>query len=182
MRKLLLLLCLLYAGSVWAADGPVPSAPIYNPYSKSYFQLFDDNLRPGNWVAAKRRAEMKSFKGVRGRLAVVDSKETHDFIIRAFNLTQHKWGVWIGLRYWCVAHLLQWEQGRPYSPSDPSKFKIWHSRWSRNTENDCSFTESAKEGFVPVYYRTIGNITRWQAVGAAKYFDYYIVEFPTGKQ
>lgn len=128
------------------------------------------------------RAAAKSFKGVRGRLAVIDSVETHDFVLRTFDLTQRKYQVWIGLRYWCTAHLLQWEGHLPFSPSDPGQFKMWHSQWSRTDENACSFTKSSKLGFAPVYYRTIGNVTRWQAVGAAKYFSYYLVEFPTGKQ
>jgi hypothetical protein len=181
MRKVLLLLCLLYAGSVWAAEGPVASAPVYNPNSKSYFQLFSDNQHPGSWGGAKTRAEMKSFKGVRGRLAVIDSAETHDFVLRTFKLTQNKFQVWIGLRYWCIAHLLQWESGPAFSPTDPGHFKIWHTKWSRNSENDCSFAASKVAGFVPVYYVTIGNLTRWQAVGAAKNFEHYLVEYPTGK-
>ena len=175
------LLCVLFSSRGWAGEGPYPSTPIYNPSSKSYFQLFDDNKRPGNWEAARTRAEMKSFKGVKGRLAVVDSAETHDFIVRKFDLNDRKWSVWIGLRYWCKTHMLQWESGLPYSPSEPGRFKIWHGEWSRNSENDCRFTASQAKGFTPVYYRTIGSVTRWQAVGAAKYFGFYLVEFPTGK-
>jgi len=182
MRYALLLLCMVYTGALWAAEGPYPSAPIYNPSSKSYFQLFADNGNPGTWDTAKVRAEAKTFKGVRGRLAVIDSAETHAFVVRTFNLARDKLQVWIGLRYWCEAHLLQWESGRPYSPSDPGHFKIWHSQWSRNSANDCSFAKSRETGFVPVYYRTIGNLTRWQAVGAAKNFPHYLVEFPTGKE
>jgi len=144
--------------------------------------LFDDNRRPGTWDAAKIRAEEKSFKGVRGRLAVVDSAETHDFILRTFDLNERKWSVWIGLRYWCKSHMLQWEWGRPYSPTEPGRFKIWHSQWSRNSDNDCGFTMSQMKGYAPVYYRTIGSTTRWQAVGAAKYFGFYLVEFATGKE
>ena len=178
---MLFLFCLLYAGSVWAAEGPVPSAPVYNPSSKSYFQLFSDNLHPGGWEGARTRAGMKSFKGVRGRLAVIESAETHDFVVRVFNLTQNKFAVWIGLRYWCSAHLLQWVSGRPFSPSDPDHFKIWHTKWSRNSENDCSFAGSKTLGYAPVYYTTIGNVTRWQAVGASKAFSHYLVEYPTGK-
>jgi hypothetical protein len=176
------LLCLLYSGPLWAAEGPFPNSPVYNPASKSYFQLFGDNENPGTWDAARTRAGMKSFKGVRGRLAVIDSADTHSFVVRTFNLTQRKNTVWIGLRYWCSAHLLQWEVGRAFSPSDPDHFKMWHSQWSRSEESACGLSKSVKEGFAPVYYRTIGNITRWQAVGAAKYFSYYLVEFPTDKE
>jgi hypothetical protein len=177
------LFCLFYSSPIWAAEGPFPGTPVYNPASKSYFQLFTDNENPGNWEAAKSRAGMKSFKGVRGRLAVIESAKTHNFVVETFDLTRRQASVWIGLRYWCNAHLLQWEVGRAYSPSDPAHFKIWHTQWSRTDERSaCSFTQSSKLGFAPVYYRTIGGVTRWQAVGAAKYFAYYLVEFPTGKE
>jgi hypothetical protein len=176
------LFCLLSSGPLWAAEGPFPTNPVYNPHSKSYFQLFADNVSPGTWDAARTRAAMKSFKGVRGRLAVVDSAETHEFVLRTFDLRRRKAAVWIGLRYWCKARLLQWEAERPFSPSDPERFRMWHSQWSRTDEYACDFSNPAKVGFAPVYYRTIGNITRWQAAGATKLLGYYLVEFPTGKE
>lgn len=179
---LIWLFCLLFSTPLWAAEGPFPNIPVYNPDSKSYFQLFGDNENPGTWEAARQRAAMKTFKGVQGRLAVVDSAAIHNFVLRTFNLTQRKAAVWIGLRYWCAAHLLQWGTDRPFEPSDPDHFKMWHAQWSRSDESACGLTKSAKVGFAPVYYRTIGNITRWQAVGAAKYFSFYLVEFPTGQQ
>lgn len=176
------LFCLVIGGPVWAAEGPFPNVPVYNPGSKSYFQLFGDNENPGNWEAARTRAAMKTFKGVRGRLATIDSAETHKFVVRTFDLNERKNTVWIGLRYWCNSHLLQWEVGRAFSPSDPAHFGIWHTQWSRSDESACGLSKSTKLGFAPVYYRTIGNVTRWQAVGAAKYFSYYLVEFPTGAE
>jgi hypothetical protein len=179
---LICLFCVLYSTPLWAAEYPYPNSPVYNPHSKSYFQLFADNENPGNWEAARTRAGTKSFKGVRGRLAVINSAETHDFVLQTFQLTRRKVSVWIGLRYWCSARLLQWEADRPFSPSDPEHFKMWHSQWSRSDENACNFAKSVRAGFAPVYYRTIGNVTRWQAAGAAKYFSYYLVEFPIGEQ
>lgn len=173
------LFILFYSGSLLAAE-PLPLTPIYNPHSKSYFQLFDDNNNPGHWEAARSRASAKAYNGVRGRLAVIDSPETHEFVLRAFDLDQRGVAVWIGLRYWCNARLLQWEEHRPFSPSDPENFRIWHSQWSRSDENACTFSGSAKRGYAPVYYRTMHGLTRWQAVGASKYFSYYLVEFPTG--
>lgn len=187
MRLILIVLAVLWGSSVssvpiWAAEGPFPNVPVYNASSKSYFQLFADNENPGNWEAARARAAMKSYKGVRGRLAVVDTAQLHDFVLRTFDLTKRNTSVWIGLRYWCQPHLLQWETGRAFSPSDPGHFEIWHSKWSRSDESACGLSKSTKVGFAPVYYRTIGSVTRWQAVGAAKYFTYYLVEFPTGKE
>lgn len=176
------LLALLCISPLCAAEGPFPSAPVYDPSSKSYFQLFADNINPGTWEAAKTRAGSRSYKGVRGRLAVVGNYETHKFILRTFELTRREDAVWIGLRYWCSARLLQWEGNRPYSPSDPGHFKMWHSQWSRADDQACSDTRSGKLGFAPVSYRTIGSVTRWQAAGAAKFFNHYLVEYPTGEE
>jgi hypothetical protein len=176
------LLSLFCMGQLRAAEGPFPNVPVYNPDSHSYFQLFGDNENPGNWEAARIRAGQKSYKGIRGRLAVIDSAQIHDFVLRTFDLSSRKISTWIGLRYWCNARLLQWEEQRAFSPSDPGHFKIWHAQWSRSDESACTLSKSAKVGFAPVYYRTIGNVTRWQAVGAAKYFNYYLVEFPEKKE
>jgi hypothetical protein len=172
--------CLLYATPLVAADLPLPRTPIYNPASKSYFQLFDDNVYPGNWDAARMRAASKAYKGVRGRLAVIDSPETHEFVMETFKLNQRRAATWIGLRYWCSARLLQWEDGLPFEPTKPDAFRVWHADWTRSDEDACSMARSGKVGFAPIYYRTIGSLTRWQAVGAAKYFSHYLVEFPTG--
>ena len=152
-------------------------------HTKSYFQLFNDNLQPGTWEAAKSRAAAKIFKGVHGRLAVVDSMETHQFILKNFGLKWPNASVWIGLRYWCSVRMLQWEGGRPYSPSEMSHFRIWHNPWARPESGEgtdsCDMAVSRTKGFAPVYYRNIGGIVRWQAVGAAKFFPTYLVEFVT---
>lgn len=169
--------CLLVNGPLLAADPPLPRTPIYNPHSKSYFQLFDDNLHPGTWEAARVRALRKTFHDAPGRLAVVDSRETHDFLLRAFDLDQRSPSVWIGLRYWCSARLLQWEEGVPFSPSDPEPFKLWHAQWTYREAPACSTRASA---FAPVYYRTMGKLTRWQAVEGSRSLSHYLVEFPTG--
>src|SRR3546814_16491925 len=106
---------MLFGRPSLAADLPLPRTPIYDSHSQSYFQLFGDNVHPGNWEAARIRAAQKFYKGVQGRLAVVDSEETHAFLLRAFKLNRRHISVWIGLRYWCSARLLQWEDGLPRS-------------------------------------------------------------------
>lgn len=173
------IICLLASGPALADDPPLPQSPVYDPHSKSHFQLFDDNKSPGSWEAARARAVRKSYRDVPGRLAVVDSRETHEFLLRAFDLDQRSPSVWIGLRYWCTARLLQWEHGTPFSPSDPEPFRLWHAQWTHPQAPACS-TRAA--GFAPVYYRTIGGVTRWQAVEASRYLSHYLVEFPTGAE
>jgi hypothetical protein len=175
-----LIFCMIVLGAQQAAGfEPKQSKPFYNPASKSYFQLFDDNIHPGHWQAARERATQKVFKGVHGRLAVIDSQETHNFVMQHFGLTWRDASVWIGLRYWCSVRMLQWEGSRPFPPSEPGAFSLWHTPWSRLGDDACLSGESRKAGFSPVYYRNIAGVVRWQAVAAAKYFDLYLVEFVT---
>src|SRR3546814_4356217 len=77
----LIIICMLFGRPSLAADLPLPRTPIYDSHSQSYFQLFGDNVHPGNWEAARIRAAQKFYKGVQGRLAVVDSAETHAFLL-----------------------------------------------------------------------------------------------------
>jgi hypothetical protein len=177
---------MVWGEALWADQGS-QGAPVYNPTTRTYFQLFDDG-HSSTWAGARKRAAMKSFKGVRGRLAVIDSIETHNFVLKKLGLMQHDSSVWIGLRYWCSAHVLQWEGELPYSPSDAGRFRLWHNPWARAStgqggaagiESTCGMTASREQGFAPVYYRNIGGVVRWQATGAGKGFDSYLVEFVT---
>lgn len=162
-----------------AAAGTVGDPPIYNPASKSYFQLLTKPVtNSGVWTSIQKLALSNVFKGVRGRLAVVDSPETHEFIVQNFDLSRE---VWIGLRYWCDFRMLQWSDSRPYSPSDPGHFSAWHPQWYRNATTNCETWRSGEQAFMPVYYRPLGQMNaRWQASGPAKGFERYLVEYPTG--
>lgn len=174
---------LVVYGAFSVASRAETSGPrVYNPNTKSYFQLFSDSS--GNWETANKNAKTKIFKGVAGRLAHVEDKETHEFIVENLEIRNHKQPVWIGLRYWCSLKMLQWTSDRAYSPSDPGHFKIWHTDWSsggRGGASACTLTASTgRRGYTPVYYRTINGITRWQAIGAAKAYNGYLVEYVTG--
>lgn len=177
-------LSLVFCGLAAAAEvHAAPSAPIYNPASKSYFQLFDDNTHPSTWRGAFKRAQQKTYKGARGRLAEIHDLATHQFILENFDIRDQRVDVWIGLRYWCSVRLLQWGRERPFSPSEAGHFRIWHRPWERypNTPGGtCGRTGSKSAGYVPVYYRTANGATRWVATDAAKGFSYYLVEYPTG--
>jgi hypothetical protein len=178
---ILLLIFMLSSEPLWAVDGK-QSAAVYNPSTKSYFQLFDDNPPPGTWEAARASATSKTYKGVRGRLAVIGSMETHKFIMQNFGLKWREASVWIGLRYWCSVRMLQWEHELPYAPTDASRFRMWHSDWSRGEGETCGMDASKRKGYAGVYYRNIGGTVRWQAVGAGKGFVNYLVEYVTNGQ
>lgn len=180
------LLLLISCGLLWTAGAQArPSSVIYDPASGSYFQLFDDNTHPSTYPAAEKRAFSKFYKGVRGRLAEIHSRETHELITKSFeNMKDPHVDVWIGLRYWCNVRMLQWGRNRPYSPSEPDQFRLWHNPWERNPQlsgGSCGRSQSRVLGYAPVYYRFMNNSIRWQSSGAGKGFRYYLVEFPVGE-
>jgi len=151
--------------------------PIYNPASKSYFQLLKATGRLNNWLTVRGQAMAQTFNGVQGRLAVIDSAETHEFIMKSFNVSKP---IWVGLRYWCEFRMLEWYGQRPYSPSDPGHFQAWHSQWNRGNQL-CAHGSSGPNAFMGVYYQPVGKQSaRWQAARRGKGFGLLLVEFPTG--
>jgi hypothetical protein len=171
----LLLLC-LRTGAAWAASGP-GDAPVYNPATKSYFQMLKNT--GGTWPAAFDQARSLVFKGVLGRLAVIDSAETHEFVMRNFDVSDP---MWIGLRYWCEFRMLEWVGLRPFSPSDPDRFRAWHPQWQRG-EKVCAQNARGPGAYAVVYYQPVGGQSAlWQVVSNGKGFERLLVEYPTGSE
>lgn len=170
--------CCLESAPVWS-NSKAGDRPIYNPASKSYFQLVNGTGRHGNWPEARRQALTLSFRGVRGRLAVVDSAKTHEFVMRNFNVSKE---MWVGLRFWCQFRMLEWSGQRPYVPTDPGHFHVWHPQWSRGNL-DCPPGSKGPDAYMGVYYRPVGTQSaRWQAARIGKGFNLLLVEFPTGEE
>ena len=180
-------LCTLAIGPVLLLGllGPGESfgEPVYDPRSKSYFELRNDLAGNGSsWIQAKRVAESLRYKGERGRLAVVDSPQVHQFLVENFDLKEE---TWIGLRFWCKYRQLQWVNGKVHRRD---AFNHWDSRWYRYQGAAdpnlgwCRTAGTVAAGFMPVYYLPRKKGYRWQAVGADKGFRSYLVEYPTGSQ
>src|SRR3546814_15964029 len=119
--------------SDWSSD-VCSSDLVYNPASKSYFQMLATTGRHGNWPESLEQARAQMFRGVRGRLAVIDTAETHEFVMRNFDVSNP---TWIGLRYWCEFRMLEWVGLRPYSPSDPGRYQAWHRSEERRVGEEC---------------------------------------------
>ncbi len=175
-----MLIPLCMAGTTAFSAAKPGDPPIYNPASKSYFQLLTQTTRRKSWDFALGAALSRTFKGVRGRLAVIDRPETHQFILQTFDLSRE---VWIGLRYWCRYRMLEWGGLRPYSPNDPWRFNAWHPQWYRNAVTTCQSWLSKENAYMPVYYRPLGGRNaRWQASAPSKWFERFLVEYPTGEE
>lgn len=167
-------LCLA-GGAAMAAAGP-GDAPVYNPATKSYFQMLKTTSHHGNWPESLEEAQTQFYKGVRGRLAVINTPEVHEFVMRNFDVSRE---MWIGLRYWCEFRLLEWVGLRPFSPGDTDRFQAWHPQWSRGNQF-CPPNATGPGAFLAVYYQPISNnAALWQAVRTGKGFGRMLVEYPT---
>lgn len=151
---------------------PVAIKPIYNPSTKSYFELRVDLPKPSTWEMAVRYARTKQFKGVRGQLAEIKSIQTHSFLQANFDVREE---AWIGLRYFCAFRKLVWADG---TEQPRSKFKMWARRWHR-TEIRCGKNQIQ---YMPIYYQKSDQGFKWQASGPSKHFVSYFVEYPTGSE
>ena len=162
----------------------VYNKPMYNPETKSYFENFSatggiyDLEHRYNWNAAKRIAASRVFKGVRGRLAIVKTKETNDFIIK--NLKPED-GTWIGLQYRCDLQTLRWVNGDFWPLTG---YAYWNTPWNaagttwKTTERSQCLSSAQWMG---VHYWGRENGHHWNANGPGKEFWLMIVEYPTGK-
>src|SRR5689334_8578707 len=85
--------------------------PVYDPATKSYFELLKVAEAAGlkthelNWAEAQAYAARLSFKGATGRLAIVKHAETHALILKELRPSEY---TWIGLRYFCDKRKLEW--------------------------------------------------------------------------
>ena len=151
--------------------------PVYDPDSKSYFELRNDNA-DGVWPKARQLAESKIYKGIQGRLAVVKSVRTHNFLRKNFKLENF---TWIGLRYWCKFRKLQWVTGEIHKAGE---FSPWAMKWFRTATTVCGTGTATGDGaFMPVYYSPADSDRgfTWQASGPGKGFEFYLVEYPTAQ-
>ncbi len=157
-----------------AAPNQVIGVPVYDPGSKRYFALMHIDSGPysGVWDNVAQAARRQSYKGVRGRLAIVDSIDVHEFLLRTFRPSHYQY-IWIGLRYLCRAKKLEWSDGRIFQPGS---FQAWDRTWKQDIYF-CAETNDPND-WGPVAY---SPQFRWIAKGRHKGYDWYFVEFPTGK-
>jgi hypothetical protein len=181
--KILLVAGLLCIATSAHAQGPVYGKPMYDPASKSYFELVKvpRELAPGTYVPslpfdkAMVAASGRSFKGTKGRLAVIKSYETHMFIMEHFRPNEE---AWIGLRYFCKTRQLRWVSGDLLAQG---QFNAWHSQWDQAQNASC-VRGTGEADWMPVAYAPVAQGFRWIAKGAKKLYVAFLVEYPTGKE
>jgi hypothetical protein len=188
------LLTSLAAASAFADPGI--SKPVYDPASKSYFEMVDvdtPKYSPYNtletpWEGAVKLAQERTFKGARGRLAVVKNAETHQFLLRTFQPHRE---VWIGMRFWCGVNQVQFVDGTMLAKGT---FAAWDTPWDQSgikpeyeptkTIGGCEkYYEPGSNHpptFMPIAYSPTQRGFRWIAKEHHKLYLSYLVEYPTG--
>jgi hypothetical protein len=184
MKFLTCLLAVLLFSATGYAQGPSFNKPVYDPASKSYFELVPvTQAQAGaakigmvpetSWDKAVAFAAGRAYKSTKGRLAVVKSQETHEFLMQ--NL-RPAYPAFIGLRYYCKERRLEWVTGETHPANG---FKAWDQHWDQGDGKICL---GATNGpwWMGVAYTSVGNGFRWVARGYMKHWTAYIVEYPTG--
>ena len=162
---------------------PVYNKKVYFPGTGNYYELVEGPRvfgRPAmRWSAARTAARQRTYKGVRGRLAVVKDPRLHAFL---FEQLRPAGIIWIGLRYWCGVNRAQWVTGEFH---ERGEFAPWHHVWNRagafNSSGRVQYCRQTSP-YWPVHYWGIAHGFRWNANGHDKAGTAYLVEYPTGKK
>jgi len=165
-------------------DGSLFNQPVYNPATRSYFELVKvtgPGYRPDlNWQSARAAARKRFWRGVRGHLAIVKSRQVHDFLRITFRSDTI---AWIGLRYMCAFNTLLWVNGDIHKRSG---FSYWAPVWNRYVPRSSGTGQPVcprgGRGYWPVQYYPVSEGFRWSASGVEKKFTAYFVEYNTGKR
>jgi len=180
----------------WSAGKPsqgLYNKKVYNAETKSYFELYSsdasdpkwkDNVRDFGhikWQQANELVRKRWFKGVRGRLAVVKSRQTHEFLKKNF---RPNGPAWIGLRYWCRFRKLQWVTGEIHKLN---AFQAWGPVWNiagaaPHKNKGIAGCSAAKRDFLPVHYWRMQDGFFWNANARLKEWNQVFIEYPTGKE
>ena len=188
MRAAALFILFMSFAAGTASAKTLYSTIVYDEKSGSYFELIragpNDSLRgPNNraisWENARKKASARVYKGVRGRLAVVKSREVNDFLAKTFD-PEHE--AWIGLRYMCHERVLQWVTGDLHPRSAYSR---WARPWNRvgSTVGQYKVPTCNKTfRYWPVHYWSRRRGFRWNAHGQFKEMRSYFVEYPLAKK
>ena len=146
-----------------------------DPHSKNYFRL--ERIPRGNYMNALRHARSKAFKGVRGRLAVIRSRETQEFIVRTLRPPDE---TWIGLRMTCSPRKLVWVNGELFDKR--KHYANWGRRWHYNDRYIPCPGGGVGSQFAGIALVRERNVVRWYAIAPAHFTRSLLIEFPTDRR
>lgn len=181
MRTSTAIAAFLLAGVAWSGaiavekpaynpDRAVEQGPFLDPRTGSYFELRINRVNHGYWGYAKKQASSRSYKGRRGRLAVIKDAETLEFLREHFRVNRP---TWIGLMFYCKYRKLMWVTGEIQPLHVPG---LWAPRWYRNPQIRCT-TERISSMPVFLTPEEHGPVFL-QASGPSKSFHSFMIEYP----
>ena len=169
---------LLFFAPQWqpgaVARAEPPGKVVYDPSSGSYFEIIRNRKPPplNSWKYARADVEKRVYKGIRGRLAVIKTLATHEFLKKHLGIP---FEAWIGLRYHCSSGKLIWVNGELLRRG--VDFEKWHSRLYYEGKNYCKV--GVVTHLVVFYTRMVGLHTYWMVSGPVHVLAGSIVEYPT---
>jgi len=184
MRKIGVLLMLAILATAFEASAAAQYGKVlYYAPSGRYFELVkvtkadapDRYIPDYTWLQADQAARQRVYKGIKGRLAAVDTQEVHTFILE--NLQPDQW-TFIGLRYFCKVRKLLWTNGKSL---ERGQFQAWHPQWDQSAGAGC-VNGGGEADWMSVAYTPANDGFRWVAKGAKKRYYAYIVEYPTNEK
>jgi Lectin C-type domain len=167
--------------------GELYDVKVYNPETKSYFEMKQGKIVSAYQIA-HNFAKSQFYKGARGRLAIIKSKRTQEFINRILRPPRKSWGeTWIGLRMTCRPRKLVWNTGEVLDrEKDYSNWgKQWHypDKFLPCTPPNRGYTGNNRYNaiYAGIALRTYKGILRWWAIAPAHFVSRALIEYPTGK-
>ena len=158
-----------YTGRLW-------NFPVYDPSSKSYFELVE--VKKGTWPVARAFAMRQVFNGVRGRLAIIKSKDTQDFLVKTFRPPKE---VWIGLRMFCFRRQFIWVTGERLDRR--KDYQNWGREWHyRDRYTPCKGGPRTMNGqYAGITLAPFEGVVRWFAIQPQHAVNVAFIEYPTGR-
>ncbi len=151
--------------------GELFNVRLYHEETKSYFEL---RRHSGSWLKAYRAARAGVFKGTRGRLAMLKTKEANDFVVQNFRPPD---GTWLGMRYFCKKRKFVWIDGTSLKKSDYHNFG---ARWfDPNAYPPC---RGNRREYGAIEFREYLGEIRWWGMSPTHAQGAYLVEYPTGER
>jgi hypothetical protein len=153
--------------------------PIYDPTSKNYFELIE--IKGGApYDRALRMARKKTYKGFRGRLAIIRSASTQQNIDRCLMPDRE---AWIGLRFSCTRRVLLWADGKLLRPD--KDYVNWGPNWHYAKDHPPCYPGDKFAGVTlsPISQAGYaGEGLSWFVISSRHSVVYSIIEYPTNGQ
>ena len=188
MRNVVLALLILIGSATAASAKPLYDTPVYYEANDSYFELVNlKNQYPGQfvrdesgWLEVKGLAAKRTYKGRRGRLAVVRDRATHEFLRDTFKPDKPSW---FGLQYLCKYNRLIWANGRLHEKNGFQRWgRVWNVQGKRPNNPNRSEGCSNFNYFFAVHYWSTKSGFTWNANARNVHWKIMFVEYPPRDQ